>query len=399
MLLKDTLREIVLQKKELQDQKTIKRELLKEIDSNTSHVIILSGIRRCGKSTLMKQLMKMAPWPYYFNFEDQRAYGFSVADFEKLDAVFHEELGESDRYFFDEIQNVEGWERYVRTLQDRGKKVIITGSNASLLSKELGTKLTGRHLRYELFPFSYAEMLKFTLKTPSQSSFEEYFTTGGFPEYLKQRRLEILQEFFEDIVIRDIVVRYGLREARTIKELALFLITNSGKYFSYNKLKEYFKLGSTNTVISYLSYFEDSYLFYTVPKFEYSYKKQLVNPKKIYSVDIGLSAAVSTTFSSDRGRMLENLVFLHLRRRYKEIFYFKGKGECDFIIKEKGKVTFAIQVCYQLTDDNKEREVTALQEAMEQVNLKEGLILTYSQEDKLGNIHIKPVWKWLLGRD
>jgi len=159
-------------------------------------------------------------------------------------------------------------------------------------------------------------------------------------------------------------------------------------------------LGSTNSVIAFISYFEDSYLLFTVPKFAYSLKKQLVNPKKVYSIDNGLSNVNSVSFSSDRGRMLENIVFLHLRSKYNKIFYFKEKNECDFIVKEKGTITKSIQVCYELTEDNKQREIDGLMEAMEMFKLEEGLILTYKQEDKFKvnnkKIIIKPVWKWLL---
>ena len=200
--------------------------------------------------------------------------------------------------------------------------------------------------------------------------------------------------------MRDIVVRHKLRESRTVKKMALYLISNVGKEFSYNKLKSIFELGSINTAISFVSYFEDSYLIFIVPKFDYSLKKQLINPKKAYSIDNGLSNANSASFSSDRGRMLENSVFLHLRRKYSEIFYFKEKKECDFVVKEKNKVVMAVQVCYKLHEDNQEREVGGLVEALEKFNLEEGLILTFDQEDELKvenkKIVLKPAWKWML---
>ncbi|MBU1200892.1 MAG: ATP-binding protein [Nanoarchaeota archaeon] len=397
MILKDTLGKIVdFQRKELRKRECgVERELFKLLDMKCPHALIISGIRRCGKSTLLRQITKKLDNFYYFNFDDQRVSGFEVSDFEKLDEVFHELNGESNFYLFDEIQNVSEWERFVRKMQDSKKKFVITGSNASLLSRELGTKLTGRHLINELFPFSYYEMLKLLNKKPSLSSFEVYFKNGGFPEYLRYDNEAILQEVFNDIILRDIVVRYGLRNTKIVKELAIYLLSNAGKEFSYSKLRKLFDLGSTNTVISYISHYEDSYLIFTVPRFSYSYKKQLVNPKKVYAVDVGLTKANSMSFSQDNGRILENLVFLHLKRKYKEVYYFKNKNECDFLVKEKGRITQAIQVCYKLDEDNKEREINGLKEAMNNFQLKKGLIITFNQDDTFKNIQAVSAWKWM----
>ena len=206
MLLKETLKAVLrLQKAELLEKKeSISREVLQRIDLAAPQAIIISGIRRCGKSTLLQQLMKKANISYYCNFEEPRLFGFGIEDFEKLIACFEEDNPGGKHYFFDEIQNVPGWEKQIRSLLDRGKRCIITGSNASLLSRELGTLLTGRHLTYELFPFSYKEMLKLVKKTPSLASFEEYATAGGFPEFLLQRKTEYLQELMKDIIFRDI---------------------------------------------------------------------------------------------------------------------------------------------------------------------------------------------------
>ncbi len=296
MVLKTTLQKIINTRSYPLTPSIITRNLLSQIDLKSNHVIVISGIRRCGKSTLLQQLMEKVKPAFYFNFEDQRVMNFSVNDFEKLDEVFLESH-KKGTYFFDEIQNVPGWERFVRKKQDLKCKFVVTGSNSALLSKELGTKLTGRHIRYELLPFSYLEMLEFVNRKPSLDSFKLYFEKGGFPEYLQFNKIEMLQELFNDVIARDIVVRYGLREAKILKEIAIFLLTNSGKLFTFNKIKENFKLGSTNTASSYISYFEDSYLLFTIPKFDYSYMKQLVNPKKVYSIDVGLSRAISASFS------------------------------------------------------------------------------------------------------
>lgn len=402
MILKETLKTIVKSQRDdlLAFEAGIIREKAKEINAKVPFAIVLSGIRRCGKSTLLRQLIKGAGNFYYFNFEDPRAMDFEASDFQKLNEVFKEECGKSDLYFFDEIQNVKKWELFVRQILDQHKHAIITGSNASLLSRELGTRLTGRHLRYELFPFSYGEFLKLKKANAGIASFEDYFERGGFPEYLKTPKNQILQELFNDIIIRDVVVRHKIRNTLVAKSMALYLLTNVGTAFSYNKLKKMFDISSVNSVISFVSHFEDSYLLFTVPKFDYSLKKQLINPKKVYSIDNGLSNVNSASFSADKGKMLENMVYVSLRAAGRQIFYFQEKGECDFVIKERNKIVTAIQVCFELTQDNKDREVYGLLEALTKFNLKDGFILTYRQDDNFSiegkKIKVMPVWKWLL---
>jgi len=395
-MLKDTLKVIVeSQKKELELQEVgVNREIAQDLDFKSSHALIISGIRRCGKSTLLRQLMKKKDC-YYLNFEDPRLVNFNLSDFEKLDEIFIELQGKSNKYFFDEIQNVPEWERFVRQKQDSGKKFVITGSNASLLSKELGTKLTGRHLITELFPFSYTEMLFLNKTKPSLETFQHYLELGGFPEYLQTKNKEILRHAFTDILNRDIVMRHLLKDQNSIKELAIFLTSNVGKEFSFNSLRKLFNMGSTNTAVAYVSHLEDSYLLFTVPRFSSSYKKQIANPKKVYSIDTGFASSNSASFSEDKGRMLENAVFLGLRRKHKNIFYFREKHECDFLVKERGKIVEAIQVCYKLDEDNKEREISGLKEAMDSLKISEGIIITLDQRDTLDKIKVIPVWEWL----
>lgn len=398
----EALRNIAhLQRKELSlFEKGVEREEPSNIDISMNFVIIISGIRRSGKSTFMRQLMQKVKEYYYFNLEDSRLVDFKLADFEKIDKIFHEEWGEQNYYFFDEIQNIPEWERFVRRLIDTKKHIIITGSNASLLSRELGTKLTGRHLTYMMFPFSFREYSKFH-KFPSDiQSFTKYLLDGGFPEYLISNQPFVLQELLKDVLARDITSRYNIRNQKTLKELAVYLLTNIGKKFTYNSLKKSFNLGSVHSIISFISYFEDTYMIFTIPKFDYSMKKSLVNPKKVYSIDCGLSRANSASFFDDKGRLLENLVFISLKRRYDDLFYFQEKRECDFLVRKGIDIIQAIQVTYVLDADNKEREIGGLVEALKKFKLKEGLILTYNQEDrfKIGDIIIQllPVWKWLL---
>ena len=401
MILKDTLRRIINDQRNeiILLKNSIERDILNKVPINLPYAIIISGIRRSGKSTLLQQLLTKFPDFYYFNFEDTRLIDFDATDFEKLDQVLLEEYGPSKFYIFDEIQNIKGWEIFVRSGLDKGRQFFITGSNASLLSMELGTRLTGRHINIELFPFSFHEALKLYNKEASIEAFNEYFKYGGFPQYLKYKQPEILQELLMDILYRDIVSRYNIRDTKLLQEMAIYLLSNTGKEFSYNSLKKMFNFGSVNTPISYISYMEDSYLLFTVPKFDYSLKKQAINEKKVYFIDNGLIIFNSTSFSSNNGRMLENLIFMALRRKYTDIYYFRDKGECDFVVREGGKIIMAIQACYEITDENKAREINGLMEALIAFNLNVGLIITYNQEDEIKvnylTVKITPAWKWI----
>jgi len=383
MILKSILANIIEAQKANLNQLDLglKRDTLDTLPDLTSHALIVSGIRRCGKSTLLYQLLKEKyPEALYLNFEDTRLYDFDQNDFTRLDDLTRE-FG-SKVLFFDEIQIIPNWERYVRQKLDEKYKIVITGSNASLLSKELGTKLTGRHITKELFPFSFNEFNSFRQIDASATACASYLETGGFPEYVKSEIEEILHHLFEDILIRDIAVRYAIRDVKTLQRLALYLISNVGKLITGNRLKGLFEIGSTNTVMDYLFYLEATYLFYFVPKFSYSIRKQLVNPRKVYAIDTGMIKVNSGSFTDDNGRKFENLVFLHLRRQFKEIYYFSEKGECDFVVFEKGEVNQVIQVCYELNPDNMDRELNGLFEAIEYFNLTDGKIITLTQNDK-----------------
>jgi predicted AAA+ superfamily ATPase len=387
------------QKAFLQTKNTgIPRQYLENFQPLIGHVDVISGIRRCGKSTLMYQIIKkFFRNVAYFNFEDSRVFGFEVGDFQKLDEIIG---AGKEAYFFDEIQNIPSWEIFVRQLHDRGEKIYITGSNASLLSRELGTRLTGRHLRHELFPFSYAEFLAFLGKENHQESFDNFLTEGGFPEYLQAKNPEVLQNLLKDIVFRDIAVRYGVRNSRTLMDLALFLISNIGKEVSYNGLKKFFEIGSANTVSDYLSWLEDAYLLFFLPKFSWSAKKSAVNPRKVYAIDNGLVKSNSLSFSSDRGRLLENLVFQFLRQKNAKIYFFREIKECDFVVFSGGKCLTVIQVCDEITLDNKTREMAGLMEAIRFFELEKGLIITRKQKDQFivegKKIEIIPACQFLL---
>lgn len=356
------------------------REQLLSLPDSKSHALIVSGIRRCGKSTLLFQLLREKyPQALYLNFDDPRLYDFNPTDFVKLDSLIAER--NSSVVMFDEIQLVNGWERYVRQKLDENIQVFVTGSNASLLSSELGSSLTGRHITKELFPFSFSEYCRFRKLEPGSESTLGYLKEGGFPEYLKQKDSDILTSLLDDIIVRDIAVRYNIRDVRTLQRLTLFLLSNIGNRITGNKLKTNFGISSTTTILEYFSHLEQSYLMAFVPMFDYSLKRQNINPKKVYAIDSGLIENTTPHFKKDEGHRLENLVYLLLRRKTKEIYYYSGTGECDFLIVEKGVITSALQVCLELNNDNLRRETDGLFEAMGKFQLKQGTIITLTQTD------------------
>ncbi|MHC1775541.1 MAG: ATP-binding protein [Lentimicrobium sp.] len=400
-MLKEVLKSILLSQQEwlVPEEKEIPREQLGKFSSLPPFAYLLTGVRRSGKSTLLKQLMRHHGSMNYFNFEDSRTAGFELNDFLVLEELFSELPGSKPVLFFDEIQNVSGWERFVRDAVDRGKTVVITGSNANLLSMELGTKLTGRHLDYEVFPFSYREFLTYLNLIPGSDSFLSYLTEGGFPGYLSLGKKEVLSTLVSDILIRDIFSRYNLRNQDVYRRIVQYLLSNTGKEVSFNNLKNTFDIGSASSVMDFLNYLTDAYLLFLVPRYDTSLKVQVRNPRKVYAIDQGLVNFSSVSGSPDRGRLLENTVYLQLRRLGYEIWYFKGKRECDFICRNDKKVFSAIQVSWQLEQQNEKRETEGLLEAMNQLNLREGTIITFDQEDKIvkegKTIRLIPGWKWM----
>lgn len=357
------------------------RDVFVNVPVADSFATIITGIRRCGKSTLLLQLLhRDYKDAIYLNFDDIRLSSFEVGDFIRL----HREIEKRKIkvLFFDEIQVVEEWEKYVNQLLREGYKVFVTGSNASMLSVELGTHLTGRHLSMELFPFSYSEFIKFRGLNSREYAVMEYLKIGGIPEYVKTGMPIILNTLVDDILMRDIAVRHSVRDVVSLRQLTVFLITNIGNLVSANKLVGMFSIKSAATFLEYFSFLKDAYLLEFIPMFSHSLKVQARNPKKVYVMDMGLYTENSVSTSENIGRRLENLIFLHLRRKYKQIFYYKGRGECDFIVMEKSVVKEAIQVCLNVDDENFYREYNGLLDAMKNLELKEGTIVTLNQSDK-----------------
>lgn len=356
------------------------RDALSQIPITNSFATIITGIRRCGKSTLLLQLLRRDyESAIYLYFDDIRLSGFEVSDFVRL----HKEIERREIrvLFFDEIQIVNEWEKYINQLLREGYKVFITGSNASMLSVELGTHLTGRHLSMELFPFSYSEYRHFKGLPNDENTVVEYLKIGGIPEYIKSGVSYILSTLVDNILMRDIAVRHSVRDVTSLRQLTAFLIANIGNLISAGKLVGMFNIKSPTTFLEYFSFLKDTYLLEFIPIFSHSQKIQTRNPKKVYVMDMGIYTENSVSTSDNMGRRLENLVFLHLRRKYKHIFYYKNRGECDFITMEKSTIKEAIQVCLHINDENFEREYNGLLEAMQNLGLTEGSIITLNQSD------------------
>ena len=394
----------------------------------TKSILIIQGPRRTGKTVLLKLIIQDMiktidkDQILYVNLEDYRLFRYYSLDLlEKIYAVYRENVNPKNKvyFFIDEIQNIEEFEHFLRTKYDEAEniKFIITGSNSKLLSKELATLLTGRTLTFEIFPFSFIEYLQFKKEIITDYSyyslepkkydlkhfFNIFLTTGSIPEYIDNPAKERLEEYFENVILKDIVERFRIRNTKLIKELGIYLLSNVSNITSYSSMKRTFNI-SINTVKEYLSYLESAYLFFTLNKFSYSYKNHITSPSKVYCVDNGLVNLVSFKFSENKGKLYENLVFLELKRNDYEIYYHGAKSECDFIVKKQLKVIDAIQVAVSLNEEKtKNREIDGLIEALNQYDLKEGLILT--EEDytdlvvKNFKIKIRPLWFWLLNKN
>lgn len=417
---RETLKQIIADQREYKPPKIFfARGLTETIRCfvDDPNIIIFSGIRRSGKSTIQRVMqLELAKSDYYFNFDDERLVQFRVEDFQMLLEVFIELFEIQSTFYFDEIQNIEGWERFVRRLYEEGKKIYITGSNARLLSKELGTHLTGRSIQLEVYPLSFLEIIrhkypealsKKVLSTNNigmiQHHFSNYLKNGGIPEYVKFEKPEYLKDLLEGILYRDIIVRHKIQNEKALRETVYYLASNIGKEFSYTNLAKTVGLNSPHTIANYCGYLEQCYLFFFVSRYSHSLKKQIQYNKKCYMIDPALIRITGFRVSEDRGRLLENIVFLHLKMQTKEIYFHKEQKECDFILREGNRIVQAIQVTANLSDPAvRNREVEGLMEAMNTYHLREGMILTENEQEKIEIngvlISVIPIWKWLLSQ-
>lgn len=389
-------------------------------------IVTLSGVRRSGKTTILHLLMGFlikekipAKNILHINLEDPV---FIDASVYFLYEKYLELMNPSGKVylFLDEVQEIEGWQKDIRKLYDGIKniKIFITGSNSSLLKGEYASLLTGRTILHEVYPYSFKEAVKMrgiladferhlVIKEKPRILYllREYIKYGGFPEVAGEKdekiKLLLLKEYYNAILTRDVIRRYPIRQTRKYETAAHYLISNISGLFSVKNLSTLLGI-NMHTLEEYIGFLEDVYLLFPVNHFSYSLKRQITYPRKIYCIDNGFIDAVSFRFSSDYGKLLENLVFSEIKRSGRECYYWKGRKECDFIIKDGESIIDAVQVTYSIKDlSAKKRELDGLLEAMREFNLKEGKIITY---DETGNIEMEgrkidvvSVWQWLLG--
>lgn len=416
---------------DLKERKEYQKKIRELLEAD--QVLIIKGVRRSGKSALIylliKDLIKEKKIKkedfLIVNFEDPRfPENLEAKDLMKIYETYLEKVTPSKNQIIalDEVQKVKGWEKFARYLKENKKvKVIVTGSSLKLLSEEYATVLSGRHLDLEVFPLNFKEFLEFkNLKTEKELDliknrikikklFDEYLKFGGFPKIVMiKKKQELLREYFKDIIVKDIIKRFKIREIEKIEDLAKFYLTNISNIISFNKIKNYFKL-SLDTAERFSKYLQIVRMCFFLPKFSFSLKSQILSPKKVYSIDTGLANAIGFKFSENFGNSLENIVFLQFQRELqfcprKEIYYFKTRGkekEVDFLLKEDKKVKTLFQVCAKIENFfTKEREIKSLLEASNELKCNDLLIITwdYEAEEKIGSKKIKfiPLWKWLL---
>jgi len=395
-----------------------------QIPVKSNKIITIAGPRRAGKTfyfyQLITKLKDKVPFDriLYINFEDDRILPLSSKDLNAfIEAYFELYPQNKDKnvfLFLDEIQNIAGWETFVRRIYDKeNANIYITGSSSKLLSREIATALRGRTLCYKICPLSFNEFLSFKgVEVKSDYAYSkvrftikhllgEYIIYGGFPEVVladRELKLPILKNYYDLIVYRDLVERFAIRNIHLLKEIIKFAITNISTPFSinayYRSLLPQYHI-SRDTILEYLSYLEEIELIHLVPIFSYSLKVQQVNPKKIYVIDNGLRNAVSFKFSQDEGRLVENLVCQHLLRQQLSVYYWKGKKEVDFVIKENGRLT-AMNVSY--THILNMREISGLLDFKMQFrkSVKDLIVVTSDLEKVENRIRYVSLWKWLI---
>lgn len=416
---KELIKQIIAEQRNniLQKPVGIVRNILADIEQKIDlpSILVITGIRRCGKSTLLRQIIEKYFRKdnfYYINFEDERFFNFQAEDFNSIYEAQLELFGAQKTFFIDEIQNIDRFENFVRRFYDAGFKFFITGSNSRLLSRELGTKLTARYIDINLSPFYFSEFLRlkeFSVdkndvylsekKAMIKKYFSEYVNSGGMPEYLIYHDENLIAKAYEDIVIKDIAIRYNIENVANMRELYRYLISNFSNKFSYQSLLKIVKIGSVNTVKKFIGYLSDAYVVSEVSKFDYSLKKQLVNEKKIYVCDNGFINRISMRFTKDIGRLLENLVYINLSASY-AVNYYHSRYECDFIASQNNQTKLAIQVCSELNEQNRKREISGIVNAAKELHISKALILTMDTEEIIETetirINVMPVWKWLI---
>ncbi len=430
--MKDTIKQIIIRFQETNFPRTIERNA--ELPINSNKVISVIGPRRSGKTYLLydtakKIIKKGVPKKniLFINFEDERLQ-LETKDLDLILQAWRELHNGKDLsnhyFFFDEIQNINGWEKFIRRIYDtETQNIYITGSNSNFLATEIATSLRGRSIPYEVFPFSFYEYLNYKgietnyyseqNKAKIINQFYNYLQNGGFPETISIeaiRQNDILRTYYYVMLYKDLIERYNIPSAKVIKYFIEKLADNMTKHFSINKIyndlrSQGLKLNK-NSLYDYLGYVENIYLAFSIQKYDYSLAARSKSNKKAYFIDNGLYNILTHNFSQNSGKLLENAVFLFLRSKYgnlyeKNIFYFKGKQECDFVIIDRNKPQYCIQISYDISDDEtRKREIKGLIEALNFFDMPEGYIITAENEEEITidgkHIFVKPAYKIMI---
>lgn len=428
MISKAVLSQIILDFKDFEiPEHIIQRDLKIKSNIPIKRAITIMGPRRCGKTyyfySLIQDIIKNGIGKdkiLYVNFENPKLVGAEMKDLQSLMEAFFEMYPENKEekvwLFFDEIQNIENWEIFVRNLIDNEKcQIFLSGSSAKLLSKEIATSLRGRTLTYSLLPFSFHEFLRakkaeikdrFSSKEKNYivKAFSEYLDCGGYPEtiFYPEERKRIINEIIDITIYRDLVERYSLRNIKAIKLLFNYLIKS--KEFSINKFYHFLRSMnisiSRNSLYDYFEFFNEAFIFFPLKKFSFSLKKLEQSASKIYTID---NAFITEIIGEDKGKKLENFVFLKLLNSgliiNKDFFYYEDGKEVDFLIKDKNSAVMLLQVCYDIDEFNtKGREVSSLLKASEELKCDNLAIITFDYEktEKIGGktINFIPAWRW-----
>jgi uncharacterized protein len=425
MISKELLKQIIVSNEDF-ILKQVKHIIGRErvfLPESLNKAVIFYGVRRSGKTFLLYDLFKKKQGrSLYIDFEDERLSGFDLKDLQSLKDAFLELkpqlVGQELVFLLDELQNITGWEKFCRRAVEREQiNVFVSGSSSKVMPAEIHTELRGRAWSIELLPFSFKEYLQAKgLRTIEQNliygpskvhiknHFRDYLRWGGFPEVClvesEWEKTKLLKEYLGAMFFRDLIERYHISNHSLLESLSDRLFSAFSTKFSltpfYKQYKDRFPF-SKDLLFIYYKYFLQSMLVFEVRTFSESTYKRMRNPAKIYLVDAGLGRRVT---SADSGRLLENMIYLELKRRGYEVFYYEGKKECDFIAKTEDGHFLPIQVCFELTEENREREINGLVEACQYLQVKEGILLSLDNEEEINKDHIGinviPAWKWVI---
>jgi len=405
-------------------ERSVPRDRLLQYISRPNILAIL-GVRRCGKSVLAHMLLKEKNYGYV-NFDDERLIGSGTKDLNRLLEAVYQTYGDIEYLLLDEIHNIPGWELFVNRLR-RTKRVILTGSNARMLSGELATHLTGRYIDFHLFPLSFEEYLRL-VKAPDDTPgttrdiarmkgrLEDFLEKGGFPEAHHLGKA-IVRRIFSDIIIKDVLRRADVRNSASFEDMARYMVSNSGNEFTYSKLRRTFGLKRVETASRYVSLLRDADIIFSLDRYSSKLKQQMIAPKKVYCIDTGMVEAIGFKVTENRGSILETMVAIELLRRasyrhepgVSRLFYWKDHygREVDFVIMKGPSASQLIQVAYDVDEDVRRREVDALVRASSDVSCKDLLVITWDLEEeetvrvdgKRRTIRYVPVWKWSISNE